>query len=317
MLLSEEFPEIFLEFRGRFRDQLRTSGVVHDLSSDPGTSAGAPNDIKAVTAKVFGYEWMAYKRFGWDDPKYDIGHEEDVFKQKSLLRPSEIEGSLVLDAGCGNGRYSYWAVRYGAQVVGVDLSQAADVAFENLRHLPNAAIVQADLFRLPFMSGAFDFVFTIGVLMHTGNALDALSSLSGCLTQGGNLTAHVYGKGNFIYELIDRVIRRWTTQMSIENLQTLSQILFRVARALDLVRIRSLVNCFVRLDEHPHMIFDWCAAPVATHHTYLEVMGWFDGLGFDVARTNKEWSSTSALKRFVMRLLRYPLPVTVRGVLRS
>ena len=314
MLLVEEFPEIFQKFQDEFRSELNLSDDLHDLVSISGKSSSAPKDIKGKTAKIFGYEWMEYKRFGWDDPKYDIGHEEDVFKQKSLFKPSEINRSLVLDAGCGNGRYSYWAAKHGAQVVGVDLSEAVDVAFENLRHLQNAAIVQADVFRLPFRSGAFDSVFSIGVLMHTGNPLKAFSSLTRCLIQGGNLTAHVYGKGNFIYELIDKMIRRWTTQLSIENLQKLSQVLFGVARSLDLIGIRPLVNCFVRLDEHHHMIFDWYAAPIATHHTYSEVTGWFEGLGFDVIRTNRDLNSTSGPKRFVMKLLRYPFPVTVRGV---
>ena len=306
--------ETTLEFTKRFTAKL---GALGRGDSQTGPAPPLPDGlsgVKAHTQQNFGFEWTQYARHGWDDPKYNIASEEEVFRYKSLIEPSEFAGRLVLDAGCGNGRYTYWASRYGGRVIGVDLTQAVDAAFQNTRDVESVGIVQADLFRLPFRAEAFDVAFSIGVLMHTGDAHGAFVSISRHLRKGGSFTAHVYGSGNAIYEWMDRTLRERTTRLSIPELRALTDRLYRIARWTDRVGLRSVVTCFVRLDDHPHCIFDWYAAPVASHHTYAEVEQWYDRAGFRVERTNRSFTSSAAVKRLVMRLLRYPWPVTVRGV---
>jgi hypothetical protein len=40
---------------------------------------------------------------------------------------------------------------FGCQeIVGVDLSNSVEAAYQNTRHLPNAHVVQADIMQLPF-----------------------------------------------------------------------------------------------------------------------------------------------------------------------
>ena len=309
--------EATLEFRRRFETKLRAMGLDGDSTADstprPSSTDGL-SGVKAHTLQNFGFEWTRYSRHGWDDPKYNIASEEEVFRYKSLVEPSEFAGKLVLDAGCGNGRYTYWATRYGGRVIGVDLTLAVDAAFQNTRDVESAGIVQADLFHLPFRAEAFDVAFSIGVLMHTGDAHGAFLSVARHLRKGGSFTAHLYGVGNAVYEWMDRTIRERTTRLSIPELRTLTGRLYRIARWTDRIGLRSVVTCFVRLDDHPHCIFDWYAAPVASHHTYAEVEQWYAEAGFRVERTNRSFASSVPVKRFVMRLLRYPWPVTVRGV---
>jgi SAM-dependent methyltransferase/uncharacterized protein YbaR (Trm112 family) len=300
------------EFQRRFARELQGAGI----GLLP-TSQATPDDLSAVKAHTqqnFGFEWTAYARHGWDDPQYNVNSEEAVFRFKSLFDPAEIAGGLVLDAGCGNGRYTYWAARYGGRVIGVDLTQAVDAAFRNTRDLASVGIVQGDLFQLPFRVGTFDLAFSIGVLMHTGNAHRAFLSICPLVRPGGSFTVHVYGVGNAIYEWMDRKLRQRTTRLSIQELRTLTDRLYRVSRWTDRLGVRSILTCFIRLDDHPHCIFDWYAAPVASHHTYAEVERWFDEAGFKVERTNRSFTSSTPLKRVVMRRLRYPWPVTVRGM---
>jgi SAM-dependent methyltransferase/uncharacterized protein YbaR (Trm112 family) len=299
------------EFQRRFARELQTAGIETPTAPAAGDDLSA---IKAHTQQNFGFEWTAYARHGWDDPQYNITTEEAVFRFKSLFDPSELAGGLVLDAGCGNGRYSYWAARYGGRAIGVDLTQAVDAAFQNTRDLASVAIVQGDLFQLPFRPALFDRAFSIGVLMHTGDARRAFLSICHHLRPGGSFTAHVYGVGNPVYEWMDRRLRERTTRLSIPELRTLTDRLYRVARLTERLGVRTVLNCFIRLDDHPHCIFDWYAAPVASHHTYAEVEQWFAEAGFTVERTNRSFASSSPLKRVVMRALRYPWPVTVRGL---
>lgn len=311
MLSPELRQQAMDEFTCSFRNDLARAGI------SPGTSHARSSDplgpLKKHTIQNFGYEWTEYARFGWDDPVYNIAHEEKVFLRKALLNPEVIRGKIVLDAGCGNGRYTYWAARHGGEVVGMDLGAGVESAYKNNSSLPNVHIVQGDILSPPF-GRAFDIVFSIGVLMHTGNARQGVASLAKKLKPGGSLTAHLYGKGNPVYEFLDSAIRRRTTKMTIERLSRLTHRLHAAARALRRARLFGAANYLVRLDDHPHCIFDWYSAPVATHHTYYEVRKWFQDCGLTVIQTNEQEPETLAGR------IKYALgapTVTVRGVLSS
>src|SRR3990167_3209856 len=118
-LIAEKFRrDITSEFVKIFESELAPMNI---LSSEQTLSSDHLTTLKENTIKSFGYEWNKYDRFGWDDQTYNLAWEETVFQNKSLLKPDEVKNKLVLDAGCGNGRYSYWAAQYGGKVIGIDL----------------------------------------------------------------------------------------------------------------------------------------------------------------------------------------------------
>jgi SAM-dependent methyltransferase len=307
-------PELRQSLTAAFVAEHRTWLAAIGVPPEPTTTP--PDDplrgLKHHTIRNFGFEWIEYARFGWDDPVWNLAHEEALFRRKALLEPTELEGRLVLDAGCGNGRYSYWAARYGARVVGVDLGDGVESAAVNTRDLPNVQIIQGDIFRLPFAPRTFDAIFSIGVLMHTGNARTATASLAPLVRPGGSLTVHLYGRGNAIYEVVDWTLRRWTTRLSIERLQGITRRMFRFRQALERAGLAQFANRFVRIGPHPHIIFDWYAAPIATHHTYREVLGWFAEMGLPVVRTNEE-TDLPLKQRIVRPIAGLPGIVTVKG----
>ena len=310
MLPADLRQELTRDFEQRFHAALTALGV--DVDGRAAASDDPLRDLKRHTIRNFGFEWIEYARFGWDDPVYDLAYEEALFRRKSLLEPQEINGRLVLDAGCGNGRYSYWAARNGARVVGVDLGDGVESASINTRALPDVQIVQGDIFRLPFAGRTFDAVFSIGVLMHTGDARLATARLAPLVRPGGSLTVHLYGKGNFIYEAVDWTLRQWTTRLSVERLQQVTRRFYRMRGGLERRGLADFANRFVRIGPHPHIIFDWYAAPIATHHTYREVLGWFREMGLPVVRTNEE-TPLPLKQRIVRPLAGMPGVVTVKG----
>jgi SAM-dependent methyltransferase len=115
---------------------------------------------EGATARAFGTEWKILSQLS------------EVFQAEfrsylEPMSPSELKDLVVLDAGCGMGKFTLAAANAGARaVIGVDLSEAVDVAYGHLRHLPNAHVVQASIYQLPFRPGTFDFIFSIGVLHH-------------------------------------------------------------------------------------------------------------------------------------------------------
>ena len=74
------------------------------------------------------------------------------------LRP--IEGKLLLDLGCGKGRFARRLVELGAKVVGLDVSPKM---LDRAQELPR---VLASASRLPFADKTFDAVFAIEVFEH-------------------------------------------------------------------------------------------------------------------------------------------------------
>jgi SAM-dependent methyltransferase len=89
--------------------------------------------------------------------------------QASLNFPlKDPKGKLVLDAGCGMGRFADIVQHFGGAHVGLDFSYAVDAARHNAGHLPDVHFVQATyLLHLPFADDTFDLVMSLGVLHHT------------------------------------------------------------------------------------------------------------------------------------------------------
>lgn len=143
------------------------------------------------TSAAFGTQWKI------------LGDLSEVFRAEfqSYLEPvplSELSGLSVLDAGCGMGKFSLAAAEAGARaVVAVDLSDAVDVAFHHLRRLPSANVVQASIAEPPFRPGAFDLVFSIGVLHHTPDPERSFRKLVPLVRPGGRLFVWLYAlEGN-------------------------------------------------------------------------------------------------------------------------
>lgn len=114
------------------------------------------------------------------------------------LPASALAGQSVLDAGCGSGKFAAAAVEAGARaVVAVDLSDAVDVAWRNLRDRPGAHVVQASIDQLPLRPAAFDFAYSIGVIHHTPDPEKAFHQIVPLVRPGGRLFVWVYAlEGN-------------------------------------------------------------------------------------------------------------------------
>jgi uncharacterized protein YbaR (Trm112 family)/trans-aconitate methyltransferase len=144
----------------------------------------------AAYARSFSFEWKQWRR-----TQFDTDSRKDsltTFAASTGRTAADFAGKAVLEAGCGAGRYMDLLARAGAHIIGIDLSQAIEVAQENLGHLPNCHFLQGDLMCPPFHARAFDFVYSIGVLHHTPSTRDAFRSLVPLLKASGEIAVWVY-----------------------------------------------------------------------------------------------------------------------------
>ncbi|RJP59644.1 MAG: methyltransferase domain-containing protein [Candidatus Auribacter fodinae] len=238
--------------------------------------------LQENTDFYFGQEWEYYARLGWEG-NTEFTYDESVknFWSKTLLEKDDVCGKLILDGGCGNGRYSRIAMENGAKgVVSVDIGRNVDVAKSNLHNVGlDVFVVQADLLHLPFSPNVFDLVFTIGVLQHTGAPQEAFQSLVSVLKKSGLIAIRAYQRGNPTLEENDRKIREVTTKFSIEELHEFSKILFDLYNFAEKKNLVYQLKHYINIFSIQHSIFDWYAAPIADKFTYPQIREWFSQAG--------------------------------------
>jgi SAM-dependent methyltransferase len=144
-------------------------------------------------AAGFGYQWNKYDRLQLDDSN-NSSFSAERFHQITGWLPEELKDRLVLDAGCGAGRFAkVVADQYRARLCAFDLSAAVDACKRNL-HSADSLVCQASIYNLPFRERLFDYVYCIGVIQHTPSPRDSIRALCRLVKPGGRI-------GLWIYEL--------------------------------------------------------------------------------------------------------------------
>jgi len=242
-------------------------------------------------ADSFGYQWHLFRHTQLDNENSQ--RSESDFRRRTGFEPDDLAGKLVLDVGCGMGRFAEVATRWGAHVIGVDLSLAAEVAQENLRDR-QADFFQADVFQLPFAPESFDYIYSLGVLHHTPDCKAAFQALPRLLKPGGRIAIWLYSRYNNWYKMSD-VYRKVTRRMSPKVLHKLCYgviPLYGVHRALKKIPLvgrpaSGALAYLIPMAHHPDPkwrvldTFDWYSPWYQSKHTYEEVFRWFEECGLE------------------------------------
>ena len=161
-------------------------------------------------ADSFGLQWNRFAKTQVDSA-LKTNRSRDRFIHETLWDESQLRGKLVLDAGCGSGRFSEIALDLGARLVAIDYSSAVDAASENLNS-ENLLIAQGDLAELPIPNESLDFVYCIGVLQHTKEPGKIVAELLRCLKPGGEITLTFYENSSWHVRLYSKYLIRPLTK---------------------------------------------------------------------------------------------------------
>ncbi|MGW7489660.1 class I SAM-dependent methyltransferase [Streptomyces sp. NPDC054786] len=139
--------------------------------------ADRPHEVRAFFApRAAGWD----TKFPDDGPAYEAGAAELGLQ----------EGDRVLDAGCGTGR-ALPALRaaVGARgtVLGADLTPEMLRAAVRAGRDRYAALLLADVTRLPLPDAALDAVFAAGLISHLPDSAGGLTELARTVRPGGRL----------------------------------------------------------------------------------------------------------------------------------
>jgi len=243
-------------------------------------------------ADSFGFQWHRYNRTQLDNDQ--CRESEADFRKRTGFKPEDLKGKLVLDVGCGMGRFAEVATRWGARVIGIDLSAAAQVAARNLGDREFVAL-QADVFALPFAPETFDYIYSIGVLHHTPDCEAAVKALPKFLKPGGYLAVWLYSGYNKWYRFSD-IYRKVTNRMPPRLLHGILRVAVPVLNGVD-AGLRFIpvvgkplagavhhvfpVNRHLRREWRVLDTFDWYSPRYQSKHTYEQVFRWFESCGME------------------------------------
>lgn len=271
---------------------------------------------KERTANAFGWEWQTFSQLHDSSETY----EEQFLDWIAPIPPDFFRGKVVLDAGCGMGRFSAVAARFGArEVIAVDLSEAVESARRATRDLPNVHVVQADIYRLPF-TRPFDFVFSIGVLHHLPDPEGGFRALVGHLKDGGSIFGWVYGRENngwivylanplreAVFCRLPRGLLYGISFLVTAGLHPLLKLLYRPAggavldclsKALPYRSYLTWLSKFGFRHNH-HVVFDHMVAPTAFYLRREEYSAWFQRAGLEDVQLS--WRNQNSWRGFGRR----------------
>ena len=200
-----------------------------------------------------------------------------------------FKGKLVLDAGCGSGRWAYAMALLGATVVAVDFTDAGvAVTHEATMWLENVTVLQADIARLPFRHDRFDCVVSWGVLHHTPDTKTSFDRLVPLVKRGGTLYVMVYEKHNswkFVWtDLLRRGLRLVSDRLRYRLCRFLiikNRILFSFLRHRIICSTGSLSDDPLDLSTKQLGLYDAYSPVFNQLHTHQEVCSWFEAHKFD------------------------------------
>ncbi|MCC2624733.1 MAG: class SAM-dependent methyltransferase [Burkholderiales bacterium] len=165
--------------------------IIKTAFKDISCFTGNTDNIDAKIVKSFSEEWSKFNDFSDNDIKKMGDEYFDIITEQML---SEI--SIVLDIGCGTGRWSmYWCDKV-KHIDATDPSEAVLAAVRLTRNKQNIRITQCDANNLPFNDDSFDLVMSVGVLHHIPDTQAALKSI----TQKARVNGYVYV---YIYYALD------------------------------------------------------------------------------------------------------------------
>ncbi|NNJ70038.1 MAG: tRNA 5-methoxyuridine(34)/uridine 5-oxyacetic acid(34) synthase CmoB [Kiritimatiellales bacterium] len=206
------------------------------------------NEVRVDGQPIDGLEELLKAFHPWRKGPYHI-HGVDIDTEwrsdwkwdRVLPHLQPLKGRTILDVGCGNGYHCWRMAGEGARlVVGVDPSPmfvCQFFAMKNFIRNPRAWVLPLGIEDVPAAPGAFDTVFSMGVLYHRKDPLEHIEQLKSFLQPGGELVIETlvvdgpvghaltpegrYAKMRNVWSIPSvPTLERWLRDCGLDNIRT-------------------------------------------------------------------------------------------------
>ena len=296
-------------------------------------SGGIPNfvvdksKIFVKTEDSFSSKWKKYNKT-YHNAKWFESQKKwflERFGWKNILNFNNFlkTRKRILDAGTGVGNSAkLFSANTKADVFAIDASESITFAYKKYGSATNIHFLKADIQKLPFKKGFFDFICSDQVLHHTKNTERSFKILTKLLAKNGVISIYVYKIKGPMREFADNFIRQSTVKMTEKECiqfskdmallgKNLSKIkkTVTISRDIPLLEIKAgtydvqrfiywnFLKCWwskdVPFEQSVATNFDWYFPEYAYRHNPKEVKKWFSDSKLRITHFNEIESGVS------------------------
>lgn len=135
-----------------------------------------------ITAQAFSQQWDSYNNNQYEDTMVFGLSSDDYINHFcyafSIDDISQLDGTIV-EIGIGSGHLLKALAEKApkATIIGIDISENVFYLSKQLEKYENIHLIQADLLELPIKKESIDYVYSSGVLHHTEDTFNSVSSI--------------------------------------------------------------------------------------------------------------------------------------------
>lgn len=249
----------------------------------------------------FGKNWASYAKL------ITPTEIDSAVSELQRLLGGRLDGKRFLDIGCGSGLHSLAALRLGAsEVVAVDIDpNSVETTVKVLSaHAAGRSwrTIRLSVFDInPKLLGEFDFVYSWGVLHHTGDMRRALELAAKMVRPGGDFAFALYRKTPFCW--FWKGEKRWYAHASSGAQAAVRSVYIALIRLRCLLTLRSYKKHIANYRGARGMDF------------FHDVHDWMGGWPYESSSPRKV---DQLMRSFGLKLLRsFPLPWLIVGIFGS
>lgn len=200
---------------------------------------------------------------------------EDI---KTWLNTDNLAGKKVIDIGSGSGIHSYVLYTMGAtELTSFDYDddsvEATKKVWQNAGSPSNWKVMQGSVLDGEFVKslGAFDIVYSWGVLHHTGEMWKAIENAISVVKPGGIFWISIYEKGPGYTKAL-KLKKKYNRSSALEK------------KIMIYSRILRLMAGRILRGKNP---FKWNQRTTRGMNVYNDLVDWLGGLPYEVASTEE------------------------------
>jgi len=254
------------------------------------------------TNSAFSYKWNRYAQSNEKEKLYQFQREWYLrlygFNDEKALADYLQGCRIVLDAGCGLGYKSAWFARLAPEtlIIGMDFSESVLQAANIYADIENLYFIQGDIGATGFSDCSIDFASCDQVIMHTEDPEATFAELVRITKGTGEVACYFYARKALPRELLDDYFRSHCTNLSKEELWSMSEQLTELGRRL------SNLNTSIDVPAIPALGIKGGTMDIQRfiYWNFLKCF-WNSDLGGETSIiTNFDWYSPSNARRFTL-----------------
>ena len=252
------------------------------------------------TGQIFSEKWIEAEQYENIQKLYEFQYnwflELYGFESEESLKQFFADKTLIIDTGCGLGYKAAWFAQLAPKsiVIGIDISDAVELAAKNFAHIPNLFFLKKDIANTGIRENTVDFVVCDQVIMHTEKPEQTFAHLSQITKPCGQFACYVYAKKALPRELVDDYFRNATHTISNEEMWQFSEQLTELGKRLSQLKAEfespDIPMLGIKGGKYDIQRF--------IYWNFLKCF-WREDWGYELSKsTNYDWYAPSNAKRF-------------------